>query len=107
MTRSPLFTIGLRVPRSLSSLHAPFRRSPRLFQGRSHRLGLVLDNLQIQNISDDVGYLTSVGRVRGAKVRRDAAIGEVRARATAAVQKAQNTMAAEIAKTPGSKEGAS
>jgi flotillin len=62
------------------------------------RLGLVLDNLQIQNISDDVGYLTSVGRVRGAKVRRDAAIGEVRARATAAVQKAQNTMAAEIAK---------
>ncbi len=62
------------------------------------RLGLVLDNLQIQNISDDVGYLTSVGRVRGAKVRRDAAIGEVRARATALVQKAQNTMNAEIAK---------
>ncbi len=63
-----------------------------------HRLGLVLDNLQIQNISDDVGYLTSVGRVRGAKVRRDAAIGEVRARVTALVQKAQNTMNAEIAK---------
>jgi flotillin len=62
------------------------------------RLGLVLDNLQIQNISDDVGYLTSVGRVRGAKVRRDAAIGEVRARAMALVQKAQNTMNAEIAK---------
>jgi flotillin len=62
------------------------------------RLGLVLDNLQIQNISDDVGYLTSVGRVRGAAVRRDAAIGEVRARAAALVQKAQNTMAAEIAK---------
>jgi len=62
------------------------------------RLGLVLDNLQIQNISDDVGYLTSVGRVRGAKVRRDAAIGEVRARATALVQKAENTMNAEISK---------
>ena len=31
------------------------------------RLGLVLDNLQIQNISDDVGYLTSVGLVRGAR----------------------------------------
>jgi flotillin len=62
------------------------------------RLGLVLDNLQIQNISDDVGYLTSVGRVRGATVRRDAAIGEVRARATATVQKAQNTMNAEIAR---------
>ena len=62
------------------------------------RLGLALDNLQIQNISDDVGYLTSVGRVRGAKVRRDAGSGEVRARATALVQKAQNTMNAEIAK---------
>jgi flotillin len=62
------------------------------------RLGLVLDNLQIQNISDEVGYLTSVGRVRGAAVRRDAAIGEVRARASALVQKAQNTGAAEIAK---------
>jgi flotillin len=62
------------------------------------RLGLVLDNLQIQNIADDVGYLTSVGRVRGSAVRRDAAIGEVRARATALVQKAQNTMNAEIAK---------
>jgi flotillin len=62
------------------------------------RLGLILDNLQIQNISDDVGYLTSEGRVRGARVRRDAAIGEVRARATALVQKAQNTMNAEISK---------
>jgi flotillin len=62
------------------------------------RLGLVLDNLQIQNISDDVNYLTSVGRVRGAAVRRDAAIGEVRARSAALVQKAQNTGAAEIAK---------
>jgi flotillin len=62
------------------------------------RLGLVLDNLQIQNIADDVGYLTSVGRVRGASVRRDAAIGEVRARAVALVQKAQNTMNAEISK---------
>ena len=61
-----------------------------------HRLGLVLDNLQIQNISDDVGYLTSVGRVRGAQVRRSASIGEVRAKASAAVQKAQNLMEAEI-----------
>jgi flotillin len=62
------------------------------------RLGLVLDNLQIQNISDDVGYLTSVGRVRGAEVRRTAKIGELRAHATALVQKAQNWMASEISK---------
>jgi flotillin len=62
------------------------------------RLGLVLDNLQIQKISDDVGYLTSVGRVRGAEVRKSAKIGEVRAQATALVQKANNWMNAEIAK---------
>jgi flotillin len=62
------------------------------------RLGLVLDNLQIQNIGDDVGYLASVGRVRGAAVRRDAKIGEIKARASAVVQKAQNVMAAEISK---------
>lgn len=62
------------------------------------RLGLVLDNLQIQSISDDVGYLTSVGRVRGAQVRKNARIGEVRAQASAQVQKANNGMEAEISK---------
>jgi flotillin len=62
------------------------------------RLGLVLDNLQIQSISDEVGYLTSVGRVRGAQVRKNARIGEVRAQASAQVQKANNGMQADISK---------
>ena len=62
-----------------------------------HRLGLVLDNLQIQNISDDVGYLNSVGRVRTAMVTRNAKIAEVQANATALVQKAHNKMNSEIA----------
>lgn len=62
------------------------------------RLGLVLDNLQIQNISDEVGYLTSVGRVRGAQVRKNATIGEVRAQVGALVQKANNFMEAEMSK---------
>jgi len=62
------------------------------------RLGLVLDNLQIQNISDEVGYLTSVGRVRGAQVVKNGKIGEVRAKASAYVQKAKSMMEAEIAK---------
>jgi flotillin len=62
------------------------------------RLGLVLDNLQIQNISDAVGYLTSVGRVRGAQVRKNATIGEVRAQVGALVQKASNFMEAEMSK---------
>jgi flotillin len=62
------------------------------------RLGLELDNLQIQNISDEVGYLSSVGRVRGAQVRKNATIGEVRAQTTALVQKANNFMEAEMSK---------
>lgn len=63
-----------------------------------HRLGLMLDNLQIQNISDEVGYLGAVGRVRSASVNRNAKIAEVHASASALVQKARNTMQAEIAK---------
>ena len=62
------------------------------------RLGLLLDNLQIQNISDEVGYLTSVGRVRGAQVRKSATIGEVRAQVGAQVQKSKNFMEAEMSK---------
>jgi len=63
-----------------------------------HRMGLLLDNLQIQNISDGVGYLTSVGRARGAQVRRSAKIGEIKAQADALVKKAETGMASEIAR---------
>ena len=62
-----------------------------------HRLGLLLDNLQIQNISDDVSYLSSVGRVRSARIK-EARIAELQAWASAAVQKAHNQMNAEISK---------
>lgn len=54
------------------------------------KLGLVLDTLTIQNISDEVGYLASIGRMRGAEVRKDARIAEARAKADAAETKARN-----------------
>ena len=63
-----------------------------------HRMGLALETLKIQNVSDDVGYLNSIGRIRGAEVRQNAAIAEARLQADAAVQKATNTMNAEIAR---------
>ncbi len=63
-----------------------------------NRMGLALDTLKIQNVSDDVGYLVSIGRIRGATVRQDAAIAEAQAQADAAVQKATNTMSSEVAK---------
>ncbi|MCC6214664.1 MAG: flotillin family protein [Polyangiaceae bacterium] len=62
------------------------------------RMGLVLDTLKIQNVTDEVSYLSSIGRIRGASLNQEQAIAEASARADAAVQQAQNSAAAEIAK---------
>jgi flotillin len=43
------------------------------------RLGIVLDFVQIQSISDDEGYLEAIGRKRNAVVRRNARIAEAEA----------------------------
>jgi flotillin len=63
-----------------------------------NRIGLILDTLKIQNITDDVGYLNSIGRIQGAKVRMSAAIAEAKAKADAEVQQATNWSASEVAK---------
>jgi flotillin len=62
------------------------------------RMGLVLDTLKIQNVTDEVNYLSSIGRMRGAKLNMEAASAEAEARADAAVQQASNWAASEIAK---------
>jgi flotillin len=62
------------------------------------RIGLVLDTLKIQNVTDDVGYLNSIGRIRGASVKQEATIAEAKMQADAAEQAARNTAAAELAK---------
>lgn len=62
------------------------------------KMGLVLDTLKIQNVTDEVNYLNSIGRIRGAEIRRDASVVEAQAQAEAAEQKAQNEQAAQIAK---------
>jgi flotillin len=54
------------------------------------KLGLVLDTLQIQNISDDVRYLDSLGRKQQADIQRDARIAEAEAKAESEVQTAEN-----------------
>jgi flotillin len=63
-----------------------------------HRMGLVLETLKVQNVSDDVGYLNSIGRIRGAVVRREAAIAEANAQSEAAVQKAANLRNSEVSR---------
>jgi flotillin len=47
------------------------------------KLGLVLDFVKIQNISDDEGYLQAIGRKKSAEVVRDARIAEATAEAEA------------------------
>lgn len=53
------------------------------------KLGLILDNLQVQNISDDVDYLNSIGRKQRANLLRDARIAEAQARTESALQAAE------------------
>lgn len=60
------------------------------------KLGLVLDNLQIQNISDDVRYLDSIGRKQRADLVRDARIAEARAKAQSLIRAAENDQSTSI-----------
>jgi flotillin len=46
-------------------------------------LGIVLDFFQIQDLSDETGYLEAIGRRRNAEVQRDARIAEAQAEAEA------------------------
>lgn len=54
------------------------------------KLGLVLDTLQIKNISDEVKYLDSLGRQQQAELIRDARIAEAQARAESVVKDSAN-----------------
>jgi len=62
-----------------------------------NRIGLVLDTLKIQNVSDEVGYLDAIGRMRSAQVRRDAQIAEADAQATTSEVKWENYMRGQLA----------
>ncbi|MCL2925262.1 MAG: flotillin family protein [Trichodesmium sp. MAG_R04] len=63
------------------------------------KLGLQLDILKIQSVSDDVDYLKSIGRKRIAIIRRDAEIAESNAKAEAEQVEAESKRESEIAKT--------
>ena len=54
------------------------------------KLGLALDSLQIQNISDDVRYLDSIGRKQQAELLRDARIAEAQAKAKSEIRSSEN-----------------
>ncbi len=62
------------------------------------KLGLVLDTLKIQNISDKVQYLESIGRIRNAEVQRDARVAQAKNWAEATVRDATNRKEKELMK---------
>jgi len=61
------------------------------------KLGLTLDTLKIQNVSDEANYLASIGRARIAMVLRDAEMAESLARSEAAQGEASSRRAGEVA----------
>lgn len=57
-----------------------------------NNLGLVVDTLNVQNVSDDVRYLDSIGRRKNAEIIRKSRIAEAIARADALVRQAENRL---------------
>lgn len=60
-------------------------------------LGLKLDTLKIQNVSDDAGYLDSIGRKKTAEVLSAARTAEAKRRAEALEAEAESKRRAEVA----------
>lgn len=63
-----------------------------------HKLGLTLDTLKIQNVSDDSGYLNSIGRKQSAEIVKSARISEAQNKAQSLIQAANNKQQSELAK---------
>jgi flotillin len=61
-------------------------------------IGLELDTLKIQDVSDEVNYLDSIGRKQSAEVLKNATIAEARNKADAGIQRAQNRQQTEISR---------
>ncbi|MCA9602187.1 MAG: flotillin family protein, partial [Myxococcales bacterium] len=63
-----------------------------------NKLGLVLDTLKIQNVSDDKGYLDSIGRRQTAELLKRSRIAEADNRALSAERDAENLETKETAR---------
>ena len=60
------------------------------------KLGLELDTLKIQNVTDERGFLDSIGRKQSAELLKTARIAEAEARSLSAVREAENIQAARL-----------
>ena len=62
------------------------------------KLGLELDTLKIQNVSDDKGYLDSIGRTQSAELLMRSRVAEAENKALAAERSAENLKTQEMAR---------
>jgi flotillin len=62
-----------------------------------HKLGLVVDFVKIQNISDDQGYLEAIGKQKNAEVLKNARIAEATAEAAARIVAAEQKKKGSVA----------
>jgi flotillin len=62
------------------------------------KLGVDLNTLKIQNVTDEVGYLDSIGRIKSAEIKRNALVAEAQARAASTVRDAENRQDTELAR---------
>jgi flotillin len=80
--------------------HDRIKFAESLLQEAGHdltRLGIELDTLKIQNVSDDKGYLDSLGRKQSAALIMRSRVAEAENRALAAERNAENLETKEIA----------
>lgn len=60
------------------------------------RMGIILDTLKIQNVTDEVGYLDAIGRKRSAELQMRSVIAEANAQAQSAIRSAENLQATQL-----------
>ncbi len=100
-TRGVLATL---TPEEVNDDRLKFARS--LLDEAEHdltKLGLVLDNLKIQHVSDDQGYLESIGRQQTASLMMRSRIAEASNRAESTVIEATNQLKKVIAQVQAQK----
>ncbi len=68
------------------------------------KLGIVLDTLKIQSVTDDKGYLDSIGRKQSAELIMNSRIAEAENRAEATIRDADNQLKKAIAKINAQKD---
>lgn len=69
--------------------------------GGLEQLGITLDNLKIQAVSDDQGYLTAMGRIQMADLNRENRIAEAERRAESLVKQSESRQLSELARIMG------